>query len=48
MRRNDMKRTNTYLPTQPNRYFKEKKICRNCKNENNAPGFECRNCKLPF
>ena len=32
MRRNDMKRTTTYLPTQPNRYFKEKKLCRNCKN----------------
>ena len=48
MRRNDMKRATNYIPTQPNRYFKEKKVCRNCKNENNTPGFECKNCKIPF
>lgn len=32
MRRNDMKRATVTNPSQPNRYFKEKKICRNCKN----------------
>lgn len=32
MRRNDMKRTTIVNPAQPNRYFKEKKSCRNCKN----------------
>lgn len=44
----EIKKAPTYLPNQPSRYFKEKKMCRNCKNENNAPGFECKNCKLPF
>lgn len=32
MRRNDMKRTTVINTAQPNRYFKEKKICKNCKN----------------
>jgi hypothetical protein len=32
MRRNDMKRTTMINTMQPNRYFKEKKVCRNCKN----------------
>jgi hypothetical protein len=32
MRRNDMKRATVTNPSQPNRYFKEKKVCRNCKN----------------
>lgn len=48
MRRSDMKRTTTVNTMQPNRYFKEKKVCRNCKNENITPGYECKNCKMPF
>jgi hypothetical protein len=48
IRRNEIKKINSFAPTQPNRYFKEKKLCKNCKNENNSPGFECKICKLPF
>ena len=43
-----MKRTTQVNTMPPNRYFKEKKICRNCKNENITPGYECKNCKMPF
>lgn len=39
MRRNDMKRTTVVNTMQPNRYFKEKKVCRNCKNQNITPGY---------
>ena len=48
MRRNELKRTTMVNTMPPNRYFKEKKVCRNCKNENITPGFECKHCKIPF
>lgn len=48
MRRKELQRSTLINSSQPNRYFKEKKICKNCKNENVTPGFECKNCKLPF
>lgn len=43
-----MKRSTNVQNFSQNKYFKEKKVCKNCKNENINPGFECKACKLPF